>query len=115
MSAKEPSRDNPEQISLNTNASTGKSQEREEIPALSPLGAQTSQEESAPTLSTDESPERRAFKQEPSVEDQEGIPSAQIEGPTNDDLASTQQTESASADTNETKIPSTAISSRGRF
>ena len=87
MSAKEPSRDNPEQISLNTNASTGKSQEHEEIPALSPSGEQTSQEEPAPPLSTGGSLENKASKQELSMEDQEGIPSEQTEVPTNDDMA----------------------------
>ena len=49
------------------------------------------------------------------VEDQEGIPSEQTEVPTNDDKASSQQTESASADTVETKTLSTETSSQGGF
>jgi LCP family protein required for cell wall assembly len=97
MNAKEPSRDNPGQIPLNTKAATGESQEQ-----------------SSPPFSTDASLEQRAFKQEPSVEDQEEILSEQTEVPTNDDMTSSQQTESASADTVETKTPSTEISSQGR-
>src|SRR6266705_3576182 len=115
MSAKEPSRHNPKQISLNTKASTGESQGDQQIPAMSLADAQTSQEQSAPPFSTNGSLEQRAFKQEPSVEDQEGIPSERTEVPTNDDMASSQQTESASADTAETKTPSTVVSSRGAF
>jgi LCP family protein required for cell wall assembly len=111
MSAKEPSSHNPEQISQDTKASTGESQEHQQIPALSPSGTQTSQELSAPPFSTDASLEQRAFKQEPSVEDQDDIPSEQTEVPTDDDMASSQQTESAEADTPETKTPSIVVSS----
>src|SRR6266516_1681428 len=115
MSAKESSSDNAGQISLNAKAPTGESQEQQQIPALSLSDAQTNQEQSAPPFSTDANLEESAFKQEPSVKDQEGISSEQTEIPTNDDMASSQQTESASADTVETKTPLTVISSSGRF
>ncbi len=115
MSAKESSSDNAGQISLNAKAPTGEDQEQQQIPALSLSDAQTNQEQSAPPFSTDANLEESAFKQEPSVKDQEGISSEQTEIPTNDDMASSQQTESASADTVETKTPLTVISSSGRF
>jgi LCP family protein required for cell wall assembly len=115
MSAIEPSRHNPEHISLNIKVSTGESQEHQQIPALSPSDAQTRQEQSTPPISTDGSLEQRAFKKEPSVEDQESISSEQTEGPINDDMASFQQAESIEADTVETKTSSTEISSQDRF
>ena len=98
MSAKEPSKNNPEQISLNMKASTGETQEQP-----------------APPLSTGRSLDQRAFKQEPSVEDQDSIPSEQTEVATKDDIALSQQAESASADTAETNTSSAVVSSQSGF
>jgi hypothetical protein len=98
MSANEPSRHNPEQISLNMKASTGETLEQP-----------------APPFPTDGSLDQRVFKQEPSVEDQEGIPSEQTEVATIDDIALSQQAESASADTAETNTSSATVSSQSGF
>jgi polyisoprenyl-teichoic acid--peptidoglycan teichoic acid transferase len=98
MSAKEPSKNNPEQISLNMKASTGETQEQP-----------------APPLSTDGSLDQRVFKQEHSEEDQAGIPSEQTEIATTDDLALSQQAESASADTAETNTSSATVNSQSGF
>jgi LCP family protein required for cell wall assembly len=98
MSAQEPSSHNTEQIALDLKAPT-----------------EESQEQSAPPFSPDESLDQRTFKQELSGKVHEDMPSEQTEVPADYDRVSSSQTESAGADTVETKSSSTETSSQGRI